>query len=738
MKPKVRDTGERKSTSIYDGGNDDLDIYYDELDKNNDNIVPKVIIKAKRPNSQYNFDDTTSELGTVAHNSEKYKSGAKSAREKFYEYDDSFLYSSGMEDFYEKQEKLKSTYNPSLDLMSTLKGQGQGQGQSIFDDENFNFDDIHETEKYDNINNPTKIRKSSQFRQSVDYGENFNFDDLHETEKYPHYYNNFNMRNSKHSIQAEYHDMNFNFDDIHEKEKYENYYNDMRNENKESNVFDDNFLFSDIHDMEKYETHYNNFNIKNQQISDTQLKLNMQNINNSNNNNNDGISELGSETEREQNIDSLRCLTRKPVMIYLDESDTNDADKESNNLIRNKKQIPSIRKIKSKSLRINNISKKENKFSLTDYLSNNMNNVEDMKDEYRERFTPRDLSVRRSPDDDEFSSYFPDDSSVMINDADNLAENTEIDEDMKRLTINLTDKLDFLIKNKRQSGDNDESTLGFDNSSLYDGDIEDITGAEILKNDMNQLNKLNSSQYIENPNDLSSFFEREQINFLLAQTKKNKMKSALGEIQESETAEDQENLDYDALKVSYLFSVLSFTLSLFNYSFLSFFLCFIHLFFFSFLLFFFLSFIHLFISFFHSFFLCLFRDFFQYLLPLPLQLMDPTARTVKKTGMYKAMSAKYSKVRENSLQLRNNNLKAQTGTFGMNMIMNNEYGGGSMTARSEGGMMIPLNLEKISPQSVNAGVSRGNLFHPKDSTELNTSVSDANLPIREEEAENKK
>lgn len=118
--------------------------------------------------------------------------------------------------------------------------------------------------------------------------------------------------------------------------------------------------------------------------------------------------------------------------------------------------------------------------------------------------------------------------------------------------------------------------------------------------------------------------------------------------------------------------------------------------------------------------------------------MDPTARTVKKTGMYKAMSAKYSKVRENSLQLRNNNLKAQTGTFGMNMIMNNEYGGGSMTARSEGGMMIPLNLEKISPQSVNAGVSRGNLFHPKDSTELNTSVSDANLPIREEEAENKK
>ena len=41
MKPKVRDTGERKSTSIYDGGNDDLDIYYDELDKNNDNIVHK-------------------------------------------------------------------------------------------------------------------------------------------------------------------------------------------------------------------------------------------------------------------------------------------------------------------------------------------------------------------------------------------------------------------------------------------------------------------------------------------------------------------------------------------------------------------------------------------------------------------------------------------------------------------------------------------------------------------------
>ena len=170
-----------------------------------------------------------------------------------------------------------------------------------------------------------------------------------------------------------------------------------------------------------------------------------------------------------------------------------------------------------------------------------MNNVEDMKDEYRERFTPRDLSVRRSPDDDEFSSYFPDDSSVMINDVDNLAENTEIDEDMKRLTINLTDKLDFLIKNKRQSGDNDESTLGFDHSSLYDGDIEDITGAEILKNDMNQLNKLNSSQYIENPNDLSSFFEREQFNFLAETMKKKEKKifSALGEIQEFESLDDE-------------------------------------------------------------------------------------------------------------------------------------------------------------------------------------------------------
>ena len=583
MKPKVGDAAESKSSTIHDGGNDELDIYYDN--KNDDNIVPKVIIKAKRSNSQYNFDDTTSELGTVAHDSEKYKTGQKSAREKFYEYDDSYLDFHGMDDFYEKQNKLKSTYNPTLNLMSTLRG------LSIYDDENFNFDDIYEHEKHEkheniDINDKiTKRRRSSQFRQSVDYDENFNFDELHETEKYPNYYNNFNMRNSKHSIQAEYHDMNFNFDDIHEKEKYENYYNDMRNKNKESNVFNDDFLFSDIHDMEKYETHYNDFNMKNQKVTDAKLKLNMHDVNNNNNSNNndyndnnnnnnnnhinnDIISELGSETER----DGLRCLTRRPVLIYLDESDINDADIESTNQIQNfdknkisnlnlnqnqnQNQFPLIRKIRSKSATINDNSRKENPFSRTDYLSNIkcMNDIEEMKDDYREHSASLELSKRKSPDDDEFSNYFPDDSSVFIGDTETFGENSERDEDMKKLTVNLTDKLDFLIKNKRLPGNNNESTLGKNNFSIYDGDIEDITRAEILKDDMNQLNKLNSSQYLENPNDLSSFFEREQINFLLAQTKKNKMKSSLCEINEFETVDDQEVFDYEALKVFYLLS----------------------------------------------------------------------------------------------------------------------------------------------------------------------------------------
>ena len=87
--------------------------------------------------------------------------------------------------------------------------------------------------------------------------------------------------------------------------------------------------------------------------------------------------------------------------------------------------------------------------------------------------------------------------------------------------------------------------------------------------------------------------------------KKNKMKSALGEIQESETAEDQENLDYDALKVSYLFSFLSFTFSLIQL-FISFYLSLLHSFILFFFLTFFLSFIHSFIHFFLSFLLSLF------------------------------------------------------------------------------------------------------------------------------------
>ena len=113
--------------------------------------------------------------------------------------------------------------------------------------------------------------------------------------------------------------------------------------------------------------------------------------------------------------------------------------------------------------------------------------------------------------------------------------------------------------------------------------------------------------------------------------------------------------------------------------------------------------------------------------------MDPTARTAQKAGAYKAMSAKYSKGKETSMQLKDNSSQSQTNIFGMNSA----HGGGSMTARSEGAMVLPLKLEKISQPSVNTGLGKGNLFNQKDSPEQNTSISDAILSLTEDETENK-
>ena len=113
--------------------------------------------------------------------------------------------------------------------------------------------------------------------------------------------------------------------------------------------------------------------------------------------------------------------------------------------------------------------------------------------------------------------------------------------------------------------------------------------------------------------------------------------------------------------------------------------------------------------------------------------MDPTARTDIKDGAYKAVSAKNSKGKETSIQLKDNSSESQTSAFGMN----SGHGGGSMTARSEGGMVLPLKLEKFLAPSVNTGVGKGNLFNQKDSLGQNTSISDAILSLREDEIENK-
>ena len=599
MKPKVRDTAERNSSSVCSGPEDEFEIDFDDLDKNNEKQIPKITIKPKMSNSQFNFDETASELENIDRTVRR-KSGNHS--------DDSSTFYSGIEDFYEKQDKLKSTYNPSLN--TNLKLKLNSHGQAAFDSGNFNFDDIHEGEKYQtHFSSSTMRGTTSQFKDSLDYDENFNFDDLHEKEKYPNYFNNFNMRSSQQNIEIQNNDSTFNFDDVHDKEKYSNYFNDpnmkmkMKNSNQidpladlnptfhfddvhenekyleylnnsqiknpyqsttDGRKIDENFIFSDIHEMEKYQNYFNNTNMQNQENNYNNMKSN------NNNYENDDISEMGLDTEREQIIDSLRCVSRKPVTIYLDEASLYEGDIESETHI----QMPSIRKIKSRSARVNQNTKIPSKSSFTDYLNyfGSMDDIEEIERERERRGEEQSNSALSSASkkqqyEEEFSRHFiEDDSSVFIGDIDDVDDNekTEKDEkDMKALTINLTDKLDFLIQKKKQStlpkmnknkNDNNYSSFGDENSSLYEGDIESITGAEILKSDISQINKLNSSQYIENPNDLSSFFEREQFNFMAETMKKKKQTlSALGEIQEFESVDDQDISDLKTMKVSYKF-----------------------------------------------------------------------------------------------------------------------------------------------------------------------------------------
>ena len=576
LKPKVRDTAEKVSSSVCSGGdNDDFDIDFKELDNNNQSGNPKITIKPKRHNSQFNFDDTTSELGgntTDYSNTSKTLKGRKLSGNNS---DDSSLFFSGIEDFYEKQDKLKSTYNPNPNLMLKLNL----KDPNLYNDENdnekddFNYNDVHDMEKYPNYYNNSNMRNSNQNKPLITYDENFTFDDIHEMEKYQNFLNNSNTKNLNQNKILSSHDENFTFDDIHEMEKYQKYLNNsniknLDENNKQLSNVDENFRISDIYEMEKYQKYFN------QKYRDCV------------NFDNDEVSEMGLDTER----DDIRCLTRKPVTIYIDEALLNeyegDIESESH-------QIPSIRKIKSKSLRINNNNynnsiKKHNKSSFTDYLNyfgsiDDIEELEKMKE--REKIKNKEhnsLSKSKQEQqqfDEEFSKHFTDDdSSVFIGDIDDIdgTENEnecdtsgksihENEKNMRELTINLTDKLDFLINKKRQSlipknkDKNNDNLLSDESYNLYEGDIESISGGDILNNDNNnnnndnKLNTLNSSQYIENPNDLSSFFEREMFNLPIENTKKKKIKSSLGEIQEFENVDDQEILDFHALKVQKLF-----------------------------------------------------------------------------------------------------------------------------------------------------------------------------------------
>ena len=113
-------------------------------------------------------------------------------------------------------------------------------------------------------------------------------------------------------------------------------------------------------------------------------------------------------------------------------------------------------------------------------------------------------------------------------------------------------------------------------------------------------------------------------------------------------------------------------------------------------------------------------------------MQDPTVRTAKRSDNTLATSAKYSKGRENSFMLRDTSTKTQT-----SVGMTSGHGGGSLTARSEGGMRFPMRSDDITAQcALIVKSNKENTFLQKDASSEHTSKSDIESPLFEDDEEN--
>ena len=180
LKPKVRDTemNSLNSTII-------CETKECEIDENEEVNDLKIIVKPKGQNSQYNYNETSSDIGNIdEHYTDSTYYDTQNAiltmrnTIKNVRSSDSSSFLDGFQDLFDKQDKIIANYNPNLKKSNSK----------------LHYDDIYNsTSSSFGGFNPNVVYRDSK-NSSRDYNETFHFNDIHENEKIPTYYNNSNIR----------------------------------------------------------------------------------------------------------------------------------------------------------------------------------------------------------------------------------------------------------------------------------------------------------------------------------------------------------------------------------------------------------------------------------------------------------------------------------------------------------------------------------------------------------------
>ena len=357
LKPKVRDTEIKSLNSTIVCETKE---YEDDDNDNEEMDNLKIVVKPKGHNSQYNYDETSSDIGNIddhyTDNSyyNSYNTNANITLRntmKNLQSSDSSTFQIELQDLYNKQDKIIANYNPNLSKSMIIE-------KSKLSDTHIHFEAVYNKSNYSTANFNPNFQYRDSKNTSRSFNDSFQFNDIHGDEKIPTYYNNSNIRYPNNSEKNQNQNQNQNY--------------------SPRSVFEETKYF-DYHDM--------GFNTQ--------------------------------RTNESFSVENPRCIKRKPINVHIDESCTYEADIESKierKRDKNSESYPNIRIITSKSnspTRLSRVTATSHNSSIS---CSTFGSNEDEKNEQIDDFSGPNSMSKTMNDPNKLKKFKDDDACPYIGD----------------------------------------------------------------------------------------------------------------------------------------------------------------------------------------------------------------------------------------------------------------------------------------------------------------------------------